>query len=452
MNKSAIDLAPLLRDQRLGCVQWTVVGLCLAAMLIDGYDLFMIGLALPMIAGDFGVPPADLTAVVVAQSVGMALGTCIAGPISDRIGRKMPLIGSIVAFALLTALTTQVHDVATFTVVRFMSGVFFAGVIPNAVALTNEMTPARYRSGFVALIFCGYSGGASIGSLVNGYVLEIHGWQAAFWIGGAIAMLLIVPLLLFLPESLPFRLRRNPCDPRAADLVRRMLPELRPEAGTPLTIGGERPMRADRSLVLALFATRRRRLTLLLWLLFCLSFLCNTTLAAWSGTILSAGAGLSIATVGALIGLFAFAGILGTGTSGFIMGRFGPMRTLAGFYLLAAAAIAALAFTPYDGLSVFFLMAVAGYAFSGAQGALNAYSSEAYETFIRATGVGWAFGSGRLGAIIGPIIGGQLLGAGQGPRIFFLATAAPLLCIVLLVPATIAAQRRSQLPPRPAST
>lgn len=442
-----LDLRPLLDEQRLGRIQWTVIGLCLAAMLVDGYDLFMIGLALPMIARDFGVAPADLTPVIVAQSVGMALGTCLAGPLSDRMGRRLPLIGSIFAFALLTLLTTQVHTVSSFTVVRFFSGVFFAGVIPNAVALTSEMTPARYRSGFVALIFCGYSAGASLGGAVNGYVLDAHGWQMIFWIGGAIALLLLVPLVLFLPESLPFRLRLDPLDPWAARLARRMFPGLRFEPGTTLVVDGTRPAETGRSTVLALFAARRRALTLLLWLLFCLSFLCNTTLAAWSGTILNAGAGLPITTVGTLIGLFSLAGIFGTGTSGFLMGRFGPARTLGGFYLLAAAAMAALAFDGYHGFSVYILMAIAGYGFAGGQGALNAYSSEVYDIPIRATGVGWAFGSGRLGAIVGPILGGQLLAAGYGPRPFFLAVALPLLCIVALLPATISAQRRSRLLP-----
>jgi len=195
----------------MGSTQLVVVGLCLLVMLIDGYDLFMIGLALPAIAADFGVSPADLTGIVVAQNVGLALGTFIAGPLSDRFGRKLPLVVSVAAFGLLTLATTQVTSLEVFIAVRLLTGLFCAAVIPNAVALTNEMTPARWRSGFVALVFCGYAGGTSIGSFVNGRLLQQYDWQIIFW-GRWCAGDCACPCLLasfWLPESLRFRVQRD---------------------------------------------------------------------------------------------------------------------------------------------------------------------------------------------------------------------------------------------------
>ena len=149
-NEKCINLDQLLDEQTLGKVPILVVGLCLLAMIIDGYDMFMIGLALPMIAADFGVQPSAVTSVMVAQNIGLALGTYLAGPISDRFGRKPILILCVVCFGLLTLLTAQVTSLTQFTVIRFITGIFFAGVIPTAVSLTNEMTPKKYRSGFVA--------------------------------------------------------------------------------------------------------------------------------------------------------------------------------------------------------------------------------------------------------------------------------------------------------------
>lgn len=438
-----IDIDALVDSQPLGRVQLSVVGLCLLAMLIDGYDLFMIGLAMPAIAQDFGVQPADLTPIVVAQNVGLAAGTFIAGPLSDRIGRRLPLIASVAAFGLLTMATTQVSSIDLFVAIRFLTGLFCAAVIPNAVALANEMTPLRWRAGFVALIFCGYAGGTSIGGFVNGQLLATHGWQTIFWIGGGVALLLVVPLFVWLPESLRFRVHRDARDPEIARVVRRMQPATlldRAEWYSSTAKAGASQMRSP---IAELFTGKRRVLTLLLWLLFTLSFVLNTTLAAWSATLFNVEAGLSIAEAGALIGVFSLAGVAGTGTSGFIMGRFGAGRTMFALYAGSLIAMILLAYADYEGSLVYIAMAAAGYCFVGGQGALNAFAASAYPTRIRATGVGWAFGTGRVGAIAGPLLGGVLIAAGYGVEAFFLALAVPLAIILCFIPSTISARTRA---------
>jgi AAHS family 4-hydroxybenzoate transporter-like MFS transporter len=427
----------------MGPVQLKVVGLCLLVMLIDGYDLFMIGLALPAIAADFGVTPADLTSVVVAQNVGLALGTFIAGPLSDRFGRKLPLVISVAAFGLLTLATTQVSSIEAFVVVRLLTGVFCAAVIPNAVALTNEMTPARWRSGFVALIFCGYAGGTSLGSFVNGYLLQSHEWHLIFWIGGVLALGLLVPLIMWLPESLRFRVQRDPGDPEIPRIANRLLPAPAPPDATWFSSVGQTSGAQTRSSIVELFTGGRAAMTLLLWLLFTLSFILNTSLAAWSATVFNVGAGLPIATAGAMIGIFSLAGVAGTGTSGFIMGRFGAGKTLFALYAGSLLAMVALAFADYQGALVYVAIAAAGYCFVGGQGALNAFAASSYPTKIRATGVGWAFGTGRLGAIIGPLIGGAMIAAGFGVTAFFLALSIPLFAIICLIPLTMAVRNRA---------
>ncbi len=440
-----MSLAALLDQQRLGPMQITVVGLCLLAMLIDGYDVYMFGIALPVIARSFAVPPSALTGVIVAQNVGLVLGTFVAGPISDRYGRKATLILCVIAFGLLTLATAQVRTLMQMTVLRFAAAIFFSGVIPNAVALTSEMAPMRFRSGLVAFIFCGYAGGTAIGGFVNGALLATHRWPLIFMIGGILPLCLVIPFALFLPESLRFRARRDPRDPHIARMLGRMDPSLSLTGEESFNLGEESGDPARLS-VSELFVRKRRALTLLLWLCFALSLGGIATMAAWTATVLNARIGLPIAEVGTLIGVSALAGLFGTGSSGFIMDRIGAGRTLVLFYAGTALCMLALSVANFHSVTIFLLMAAMGYCGNSAQGALNAFSSSAYPTRMRATGVGWAFAAGRTGGILGPIMGGKIIAGDHGSGTFFAALALPLLLVALLVPFMTRALRRAFSP------
>jgi MFS transporter, AAHS family, 4-hydroxybenzoate transporter len=438
------SLESLLDGQRLGLVQVTVVGLCLLALLIDGYDVFMFGIALPVIAKAFAVAPAALTGIIVAQGVGLVIGTVGAGPLADRFGRKPVLVGCVITFGLLTLATAQVHSLAEMAALRFAAAVFFSGVVPNAIALAGEMAPLRYRSGLIAFVFCGFPGGTALGGLVNGALLASHSWPIIFVVGGVVPLCLAVLFMLFLPESLRFRARRDSRDPRIARLLGRMDPTLGLNGTESFVLAEDVASEESRaSPVGALFASKRLTLTLLLWLSFLLSLGVITTVASWSSTVWNAGVGLPIGRVGVLVGVFSLAGLFGTGTSGFVMDRIGAGRTLLVSYVGCAALMFSLAVADYHSAIIYVLLAGTGYSINSAQSALNAFSSNAYPTRMRATGVGWAFGAGRAGGILGPIVGGKIIDASVGAGTFFVAMSLPLLLVASLIPALMRANRRA---------
>jgi AAHS family 4-hydroxybenzoate transporter-like MFS transporter len=442
-SRRSINLDQLLDRQSIGLVQIVVVGLCLLAMLIDGYDVYMFGIAVPSIAKSFAVAPVALTRIIVAQNVGLVVGVVAAGPLSDRYGRKPIFILCIVAFGLLTLATAHVHTLTQMAVLRFAAAIFFAGVVPNAIALTGEMAPLRYRSGLVAFLFCGYSGGTAIAGLVNGALLAAHGWPVIFLIGGILPLCLVVPFMLFLPESLRFRARRDPRDPHIARMLTRIDPSLQLDGTESFVLTEDTNTGSARTSIRGLFVAKRRAMTLLLWAFFALSLGCVTTVGAWAPTVFNHGFDLPIAQVGVLIGVYATAGVFGTGTSGFIMDRIGAGRAMFGFYIGCAIFMLALAVVNYHGPAIYVVIAIAGYCVNSAQGALNAFSSSGYPTRMRATGVGGAFGAGRAGGIVGPIIGGQIIAGGHGSATFFAALAVPFLLVALLVPALIWARRKA---------
>src|SRR5258708_13647847 len=153
------DVGKFIDSRRIGAVQFTVMLLCAAIMTVDGYDVFVVGFLLQPIAQSFGVPPADITAVFVVQSVGLALGTWVVSPLADRYGRRRLLLASAVLLGVFTLAATQASTVNALVALRFVAGLFYGSLIPNAIALTVEYAPERRRATMVNWMFIGYTAG-----------------------------------------------------------------------------------------------------------------------------------------------------------------------------------------------------------------------------------------------------------------------------------------------------
>lgn len=428
-----IDLDGLLDRQKLGPHQLSVVVLCFAMMVIDGYDLFMIGMTVPKVAADFGIAPAGMAPVLALQNLGLALGTALIGTLSDRFGRKTMLLFSIAGFSAFTLLSVFARGIVEFAVLRMATALFLAGVIPNAIALTNEMTPARFRQGLVGVVFSGYAFGATIASVANGHVFAQHSWRVVF-LTAAAAGAAALPLALFLlPESIRFLLRRTWGQEQAARQLQRILPNLNVDL-TALVERGQAQQQARRSSVSDLFADGQRLTTSLMWVTFALSFTSLTAFATLGAVVLNLTAGLTLSATGSLMAIFSIGGLVGSALSGFVLDRFGSRIGLWFWYGASTAGWLALGAIGHAGLTGFILMALAGAAMTGAQSALNSFVPTVYPTQVRATGVGCAFGVGRLIAITSPLLFSGFVGAPGKETSFFLALAVPTLLIMFCVP------------------
>jgi AAHS family 4-hydroxybenzoate transporter-like MFS transporter len=430
--KDESTLTDLLDKQPIGAYQISVIALCFAIMVIDGYDLFIIGMVIPKIAADFGVKPASITPVLALQSLGLALGTALIGIMSDRHGRKKALLVSVFGFAVFTLFSVLARDLYTFAFLRLVTGFFLAGVIPNAIALANEIAPMRLRQGFVGVVFSGFAVGATVASLVNGHILANHSWQTAF-VTAAVAGFAVLPLIFFvLPESTRFLLQHAWGREQAIRQLRRMLPGIEVDPAT-LVLDGKQP---PRSSVRNLFSEGRRNATLLMWLTFALSFIALSGFAALGAVVLNLTAGFSLQVVGTLMAAFSLGGLVGSGLSGFVLDRFGPRIGLWFWYGACTASWLTLGLTVGTGMGIGMIatMAFAGAAMTGAQSALNSYVPTVYPTKVRATGVGWAFGIGRMFSIASPLLFSGFVAAPGKQGLFFLSLAVPTLLVMICVP------------------
>ena len=425
-NSPAIDLVEFIDRQPVGGFQIRLLLLCAAVLFLDGFDTQAIGYVAPAIAKEWGLTKGALGPVFSAGLFGLMIGALVFGPLADHIGRKKIIIFSTAAFGVGALVTAFVHDVSALLVIRFLTGLGLGGAMPNTVAMTSEFNPQRRRATMVMIMFCGFSVGAALGGLLAADLIPRFGWRAVFIVGG-IAPLLMLPILVRrLPESVRFLATFGHAPERVAELLKRISPNtaFAPEARFVVheTHLAGLPVKH-------LFREGRSLATSLLWVVFFMSLLDIYFLANWLPTVLNdLGASVSEAV---LIGsLLQIGGVAGTLALGSIIDRF-SFLALALVYFGAVFAVGAIGQVSHSAVLVSIAIFGAGFCVVGGQIAANALAANFYPTAVRATGVGWALGIGRVGSIIGPLVGGALLAEKWSTAAVFMAAAAAALCAAL---------------------
>ena len=317
------------------------------------------------------------------------------------------------AFSLLTLTALLAASLAQFAILRFLAGLFLSGVLPNVIALLSELTPVRMRATFIAISFGGFSAGGMIASLWTASLLETHGWQAGFWIGGLLP-LIILPLLYWqLPESIAYRVARNGNDPRIGETLRRLMPKLELTGRETFTLAADRPtLGSSKWNFTGIFRGPLALATPLIWLCFFFALGNVALLSSWMTSFYHrmGGAPLPQAALMVMIGFGGgFAGIF---SIGYLMERFGQIRVLPPVYALYAIMLIVLGHLPIGTPSFIAAQLLWGFSQAAGQAGINAVAASYYPSQVRATGVGWAFGMGRIGGIVGPMFGGFALSAG----------------------------------------
>ena len=447
-DTATIEVAEFIDAQPVGGFQIRLLATCAAVLFLDGFDTQAIGFVAPALAREWGVTKVALGPVFSAGLFGLMIGALLLGPLADRVGRKKIIIVSTVAFGLGALVTTLVQDVSSLIVIRFLTGLGLGGAMPNAIALTSEFNPRRRRATMVMIMFCGFSVGAALGGLLAAALIPQFGWRSVFVVGGVAPLLLAPILAVKLPESVRFLALTRGFDGRVAQLLLLVNPGAVFAPATRFVV--DEPKLSGIP-VKHLFTSGRTVPTLLLWVVFFMSLLDLYFLSNWLPTVLNdLGASLSQAAV--IGSMLQIGGVVGTVALGSVIDRF-SFRALALVYFAAVFAVGAIGQLGHSAVFVTVAIFAAGFCIVGGQIAANALAAGYYPTSVRATGVGWALGIGRVGAIVGPLIGGALLDMKWSAGQVFLMAAAAALCAALAAfslsrLASVAVQKSVSLPPQ----
>lgn len=414
-----IDLHKLADDASFNRFHALILFWCALIIVFDGYDLAVVGIALPSIMAKMGVDATNAGFMVSSALFGMMFGAIFLGTIADKIGRRWAIAICVGLFSVFTAAAGLANDPVTFGTFRFLAGLGIGGVMPNVVAQMTEYAPKKIRATLVTLMFSGYAVGGILAAILGKGFIESYGWQSVFFAAG-LPVILIPFILKFVPESMPFLLAKG----RTEELKRiasKLDPSYKPSATDRFAVPAQD--RADSAPIKHLFYDGRGFSTVMFWIAFFMCLFMVFALSSWL-TKFMANAGYSLGSALTFVLVLNVGAMVGAIGGGWLADRFHIKYVLAGMFALAAVSLVLLGYkmpTPV----LFLLIGLAGASTIGTQIVANAYTGQFYPMAVRATGLGWALGVGRSGAILAPILIGVLVGMSLPLQQNFIAIAIP---------------------------
>ncbi|KRW97935.1 MFS transporter [Paracoccus sp. MKU1] len=405
--------------------RWTplrvaVIFICFLLNAIDGMDIVIMSYIAPVLKAEWALSPEALGTVFSASLAGMAVGGLFIAPLADRFGRR-PLILTLLMVITLTMLaSSQAQNLAQLVILRAIIGASVGAFLASVTTMAADFAPRGQQGMVVAAAIAGYPLGAVMTGLIVAHTLPEHGWRMMLMGAGVISLLVLPMVMLILPESIDYLKRIQPKD--ALDKLNRVLRRL----GEPALAGLPPKVAARRASVAAVFAEGRLLGTLCLWLGIIMGFMTFYFLVSWI-TQLSVQSGLAVENAIYAGALFNLGGFIGTFVIGGFGTRYGLQRATCIALLCGAAVVAAFGYLSISLTVTLTLAFLAGFTTNGGFNAFYALAAALYPTEIRSTGIGWAMGIGRIGAVIGPMLGGILIGQGLGLAGLMAVFAVPLL-------------------------
>lgn len=360
--------------------QKAITLLAALAVIFDGFDIQVLGIAIPSIMRDWHVARATFAPIAALGLAGMACGSALAGICGDRFGRRATLIGCVLVFASATFATAFCHGLFGLTILRILAGTGTGGALPIASALTAEFAPLRRRALAVTLTVVCVPLGGTVAGFIAARVLPAYGWRALYMVGGGAPLLVALLMFAMLPES-------------------------------PGYLAGARSDRTRE--VRALWSSALRRDTLGLWVsyFFCLAGI--FLIFSWLPSMLTAQ-GLNLETASNGIATWNFGGVFGVlvcAVAVTVWGSRGPMLWCAAAGAASAVALLFVAMTDHSLLIA--VIGLHGFFVNAVQTVMFALASHVYPTRVRATGIAWGAAIGRVGGVLSSLGGATIIQAGR---------------------------------------
>ncbi|QEE40688.1 MFS transporter [Methylobacterium sp. WL1] len=381
--------------------------------LFDGFDINMMGFALPGIVAAFTLSPAEAGVLASSVFIGMLIGSTCVGFLADRFGRKWTMVGSIAAYCVLSCAVAFAWSHDSLLVLRILQGIGLGAEVPLVFTYLSEFIPARRRGLMLASTVAFWQGSSFVAAMVALLVIPAFTWRGMF-IAGAVPGLVLIVLWALLPESVRFLIARGRLD--EADRIVDGLSTVDPRTLPPTV---HRPP-AEPARLSTILRGGYFRPTASIWLMQLTGGAVFFAVAIWLPSIF-ARMGFPVVKSFAFTGLIAGTGALGNIAGGLLLDRWGRRTTVPVFLCVGGLLMFAWG-QATESWSILGLGALtAFFASGGAGGPLFAYTSEVYPTRYRAVGTGWAAAWQRIGGIVAAPALGWMLGNGAPNYAFFTA-------------------------------
>ena len=428
MKKSAqmptagqVDVQTFLNENAFSGYQWLIFVLCFVIVLLDGFDTAAIGFIAPSLISEWGVSKPALAPVLSAALFGLAAGALSAGPLADRLGRKLVLVGSVLVFGLACLGSAFAGDLTQLTVLRFVTGIGLGAAMPNAVTLMSEYCPAQRRAMLTNAMFSGFPLGAAFGGFLASWMIPQWGWRSVLVLGGVTPLILVAVMLLALPESVRYMVAKG----QPVERIRAVLGRISASAHQAhlFFLTETKASVAGQSGLGVVLSPAYRVGSLMLWLAYFMGLVIFYALINWM-PILFKDAGIAPKDATLIAALFPLGGV-GAIFFGWLMDRFNGNKIIAVGYLLTAASIFAIGQVVGSVGLLVLVVFVAGTIMNTAQSSMPALAAGFYPTQGRATGVSWMLGIGRFGGIAGSFLVAELARRQLGFSTIFAIIAIP---------------------------
>ncbi|WP_373741001.1 MFS transporter [Neisseria sp.] len=405
-----INVRELLDGREISLYQKLVVFLCFLIVVMDGFDVVIMGFVGPSLKEAWNLNNSQLGTAISAATWGLAFGALTAGPLGDRFGRRKVLIVSVFAFGLFTLLVAFASSLTQIFIFRFIAGFAMGGIMPMVATLAKEYSPERRSALLVTIVFSGFTVGAAGGGFLAAWMIPKWGWESVFVFGGVVPILLSVFMIAKLPESIGFLVHKGGDRAQIRKIVEACAPGSTTEHST-FTIPAATTVQSGENSVKTILNPHYRFGTVLLWIIYFSHLFLVYLLGGWMPTMIKES-GMSIQQASIITAMFQLGGPLGSILLGWFMDKFEQHRVLMISYISGAIVL-----TVMSGLGPqYLLLCLAafyiGAAFNGGGTGMNALSSNFFPLTARATGNSWMHGIGRFGAVIASYAGGWMLDAG----------------------------------------
>ena len=419
-------VAEVIDNGQVSGQQLLVVGLCMFFNMLDGFDITAMAIVASDVSSELQLTADKLGLIFSFALAGMMAGAMFLAPVSDIIGRRKLIIISVTLVGVSILFTANASTLGEFVVLRFISGLGVGAMLASQAALAAEYSPEKYRALSVAATTAGFPLGATMTAVLAGFIIPDYGWRGMFWFGGGITLAMGLIAWIYIPESLKYLFERRPAN--ALSHVNKILIKLgksRIDSLPEVSLKDDRQTKGFLNSMTSLLAKEHRATTLVLWATFFMCFATLYFLMSWIPKLMEQ-TGYSAEVGRFAFFLFNLGGVIGIFALGTLSTRWKLTNLVFVFLSLAAVCMVIFAAAPNQLNFLLIVIFFTGILQQGGFTGLYAVSAKVYPTKIRSTGIGWAIGLSRFGAVLGPMAAGFLIAAGLSMSANFYVFAVPM--------------------------